>query len=232
MANSFKKRAIDYYNSYDEAYVLTEEGQNYGGRRTSWQERRKKALSKNILSDIEDLRRKESQDISNAWHSLTKLFIIKKILNKYCGNTLEKDALELLSIKMFEPDNRIPMRKISPTEISYPNLDKEFEANFKLIISILMTNLAKTEHLRWIAAHEALGYKYHEKQLIKLKDGREKEFTKDTIHKWHSCMTSWENLDLMPDSSVRLYDYLVIETSLRLHLKDIQNNNKSSSNQN
>lgn len=230
--NSFKKRAIDYYNSYDEAYVLTEEGQSYGGTRTSWQERRKKALSKNILTEVEDLRRKESQDISNAWHSLTKLFIIKKILNKYCGNTLEKDSLALLAIKMFELDDNIPMRKLSPTEISYPNLDEEFGANFKSIVSILMTNLAKTEHLRWIAAHEALGYNFHEMQIIKLQDGKEKKITKDIIHKWHSCMTPWENLDSMPDSSVRLYDYLVVETSLRLHLKDIQNNSKSSSNQN
>lgn len=231
VANSFKSRAIDYYDSYDEAYVLTEEGQSYGGKRTSWQDRRKKALSKNKLSEVEDLRRKESQDLSNAWHSLTKLLIIKKILNKYCGNTHEKNSIELLVSKMFQSEVKIPMRKISPTDISYPNLDMEFGDNFQSIISILMTNLAKTEHLRWIAAHETLGYKYHEKLIIKLPDNKQKEITKDIIHKWHTCMTTWENLDLMPGSSVRLYDYLVVETSLRLHLKDIQNNNKSSSDQ-
>jgi len=219
VSNSFKTRAIDYYNSYYEAYVLTDEGQKYGGKRTSWQERRMTALSTNNLSDIEDLRRKESQDISNAWHSLTKLLIIKTALNKYCGNTLEKNALELLAIKMFESEDMVPIRKISPTEISYPILDEKFDANFKSIISLLITNLAKTEHLRWIAAHEALGYKYHEKQIIQTNEGKKKEITKNIIHKWHSYMTSWEDLDLMPASSVRLYDYLVVETSLRLTTK-------------
>lgn len=207
VANSFKRRAIEFYESYDSAYVLTEEGQSYGGKKTSWQERRKKALSSNKMSDIDDLRRKESQDYSNAWHALTKLKIIDAVLTEYCGNTRDIRIAKLLSDRMFCQDYDVSIREMSPTEISYPKLDYQFEENFKSIISILMTNLAKTEHLRWIAAHEALGYIYGVK-----KD----RITKDTIHKWHSCMVPWEALDLMPASYTRLYDYLVIETTLKL----------------
>lgn len=207
VANSFKQKAIDFYEAYDAAYVLTEEGKSYGGERTSWQDRRKRALSSGKLSNIEDLRRKESQDFSNAWHALTKLRIIDAVLTEYCGNTFEKPLTSLLANKMFSQNGDIPVREIHPTEITYPKLDYQFEENFKSIISILMTNLAKTEHLRWVAAHEAIGYEYGEKHG---------DQTKDIIHKWHSCMVQWESLELLPSSSVRLYDYLVIETTLKM----------------
>lgn len=208
VANTFKLKAMEFYDVYDAAYVLTDEGKRYGGQRTSWQDRRKKALSSNKLSDIEDLRRKESQDFSNAWHALTKIQIIDAVLTEYCGNTFGIQYAKLLADKMFNPKEDVPVREMHPTHITYPKLDHEFEENLSSIISKLMTNMAKTEHLRWVAAHEALGYEFGDKQ----EDGT----TKDIIHKWHSCMVQWEALDLLPVSSVRLYDYLVIETTLKM----------------
>lgn len=212
IANTFKRKAINFYEAYDSAYVLTEEGISYGGERTSWQKRRKDALASNKLCDIEDLRRKESQDFSNAWHALTKLHIIDAVLAEYCGNTFDICHAKLLAEKMFNQDGDIPVREIHPTEITYPKLDHQFEENFKSIISILMTNLAKTEHLRWVAAHESLGYVFGER----IDTITKRKISKDIIHKWHSCMVPWERLELLPASSTRLYDYLVIETTLKL----------------
>lgn len=66
----------------------------------------------------------------------------------------------------------------------------------------LKENLAHTEHLRWCAANELMGYVYGP--------------TKDYKRKTHPCIQPWENIA----EETRAYDYIVVETSLLLHKND------------
>lgn len=204
----FHRQAQNYYKAYSEAYHKTEEGSLYTVE--SWIERRRNALSKGTLYKIEDLRRKESQDFSNAWHALTKLTIMKRALTSMPYISAETAVLDLISAELFTNQDNIPERLIDNHEISYPSLDIIFGTK---AISQLITNIAKTEHLRWIAAHEILGYSYqserHESELKK----------RDDIRKHHPCMVDWDALPLLPNNYERFYDYLVVETTLRIHNK-------------
>lgn len=196
VANKFKMMAVKYNKSYSDAYHLTEEGSQYPVE--YWDSRRKAVLKKARCAQLDDLHRKELQDFSNAWHSLTKVRIINEVLSRHCGDVSVADLAE----SMFEAPDNVPQREISPVAVSYPALDKLFGApKFRNLISGLLTNLAITEHLRWTASHEMLGYTYG---------------PKDHVRKTHNCMVAWEDLPEMPASSLRLYDYLVVETTISL----------------
>lgn len=77
--------------------------------------------------------------------------------------------------------------------------------------SELMTNLAKCEHLRWMAAVEILGYTWDNAGGTSC----------DDIRMTHNCLVSWEKLgDIYKKTGkeYRQYDYNVVETSIRLYL--------------
>lgn len=212
--SDYKKEGIDYYDSYSKAYHKTEEGSKYPIQ--SWQERRRSALRENNLANIEDLHRKESQDYSNAWHALTKGMIMEQVLSHTYDNTLENNTLKALAEHMFRNENDIPVRDWHTNCISYPVLDKLFGTNDG--ISTLITNMAITEHARWIAAHEMLGYSYRT-DICYFHNGDKKSLHKrDDIRKHHPCMVKWAELPLLPARYERLYDYLVVETTLHLML--------------
>ena len=78
---------------------------------------------------------------------------------------------------------------------------------------ILVTNMAKLEHLRWNAAHEMLGY-----------TGNPNLKGCDETTKEHNCLVSWEQLiekwkmsgyDIW--SEYRQYDYTVVDTTIKLY---------------
>lgn len=62
---------------------------------------------------------------------------------------------------------------------------------------IQCTNLARTEHLRWNASHEMMGY-VHEKK-------------KDEVKRTHNCLIPWEQLS----KDYQGYDYLVVKTTFQ-----------------
>lgn len=103
-----------------------------------WKQRRDKAFENNKFSDIQNLRRQESQDYANALHLETK-----KCLKLYGASAIR---------------------------------------------------LAQTEHLRWMAAHEIMGFSSN------CPNGG----NKDILHYGHSDMTSWKDLS----GDTREYDFL------------------------
>lgn len=62
----------------------------------------------------------------------------------------------------------------------------------------LKDTLAITEHLRWNATNEVMGYTYGK--------------TKDYKLKTHPCIRPWEDLTEEEQS----YDYLVVKTTMRM----------------
>ena len=71
---------------------------------------------------------------------------------------------------------------------------------------VLLENMSRTEHLRWMAFHAAMGYRPMPAEVY---DAREQQFLKekaeegegrirvgkDTVNKLHACMIPWEELD-------------------------------------
>jgi len=213
--STYKKEGVDYYDTYSKAYHKTEQGSRYPIQ--SWEERRSDVLSKNSLAKTDDLHRKESQDYSNAWHALTKRSIMRKALSHLYGGASEGDILKTLSERMFATNDGIPAREWHEEDIAYPVLDMQFGDPERKGVSRLITNMAIMEHVRWVAAHEMLGYSYREDiRDFSVKPDAEKE--RDDIRKHHPCMVEWDRLPLLPEKYERLYDYLVVETTLRLML--------------
>lgn len=105
-----------------------------------WDERRNRTLDPSkdgtLWEKKSKIRRKESQDRSNALHADTKLLILEKAVGAEHAQNFAQRALRA--------------REGQQKDIHYPNLsDAE---------NTLMLNLAICEHLRWNAAHEMLGY--------------------------------------------------------------------------
>ena len=81
---------------------------------------------------------------------------------------------------------------------------------------MLMDNLAKTEHMRWNASHEVLGYT---KMPDSVPDG---ERGCDERRITHNCLVTWEQLDDEADridyiNDYKIFDYSVVETTINIH---------------
>lgn len=76
-------------------------------------------------------------------------------------------------------------------------------------------NLARTEHLRWIAAHELMGYRHDPENLKKADDGK----------RTHNCLVPWEQLDKISKAACidyKAYDFAVVDTTLRLYEEEMK----------
>jgi len=127
------------------------------------------------------LRRTQGQDFANCFHSETKRLLSEK-------------ALAQLGIPLFS------WEKLSrKADTVFYTLESGETIN-PCIIRILNV-LAQTEHLRWNASHEILGYRYV---------GEPKD--KDEVRLHHGCITDWENLDEKTQS----HDYNVVDVTLNI----------------
>lgn len=157
-----------------------------------WTKRRDTTLSPQkkgtLWEKMSKIRRKESQDRSNALHADTKLLILEK--------TVGKEHTEDFALRVLRA------REGQQKDIHYPNLsDAE---------NTLMLNLAMCEHLRWNAAHETLGY-------VNNSTGHEcDERTKrhNCLKPWQELDNESNNADYPVDFKV--FDFGVVETSLKL----------------
>lgn len=233
------KEAKDYYSIYSEAYNKTSIGLFYP--ESGWDIRRKDALDTMVQGKIDDMRRKEFQDRQNALHKFTKYFILKTVIERNLPSFPSGDEAAGQSGQVNEisvPDKQrlntaildfinscfLPdpstgkYREENPCEVIYGNVSDSYE-----FASVLITNLAKTEHLRWNASHEMMGYSYSP------------GCGKSTVRMTHACLVPWDNLPQIfiategsPEENakksvlVRLFDYLVVETSFRHFKKDLE----------
>lgn len=156
---------------------------------------------KTSLDNIRSLRRKESQDLANALHAGTKLYLLKKSFDE------DYDWYDFFD-RYFEIDGETPNCEGSHDTISYKELN---EKENKAIL-----NLARLEHLRWNASHEMLGY-------IKAKEDLHE--CNERIRQ-HNCLRSWGELDKESQDVTRKqgwnadyksFDFGVVDTSLMLY---------------
>lgn len=117
------------------------------GRNQAWDERRRKLLrfDTNIsasYTDILELRRMETQDVSNSMHTKTKLRLAELAL----GVSELHRCEERFYMKEFD-------RAMKTIEYHGQTEQQWIE---------VINTLAWTEHLRWNASHKMLGYRYDE----------------------------------------------------------------------
>lgn len=174
--DNMRKESYHYYNSYEQ---ITESEDELG---SAWERRRNKEMNKKdrgAYANLNAVRRKEMQDMENARHRYTKMALAKAALQN-------DDDLNNL-IQFVSQNQRTPYNNYG--------MEERYER--------IMTTLAQTEHLRWIASHEMLGYQ----------EGS--ETNEATLR--HNCLVSWNKLS---SDEVRGYDFSVVETSMKMYLKE------------
>ena len=162
-----------------------------------------------LLDNLQKLRRKETQDRSNALHEATKIKILESVFPDWYNSLVPK----LFDIPSNASNTFVRIRRQHiydkrPIEIRYPELSPKEQ--------MLMDNLAKTEHMRWNASHEVLGYT---KMPDSVPDG---ERGCDERRVTHNCLVTWEQLDGEADridyiNDYKIFDYSVVETTINIH---------------
>lgn len=207
--NDFEDEGRHYNALYCEASGKNEE-------KDQWVSRHKILLEKKTLDALSELRRKESQDIANAYHALTKLHIIRKVTEDKDGNVRPElqrihDCLENMRFApKFKRQDGLIMA----------------QGNFTEQEQLLFRNLARLEHIRWNAAHELLGYQNYKdgdpnEVLVPEKD--EDRHCCNETHKLHNCLIDWQDLEGEAkqiksfDADYKLYDFYVVTTTFMMH---------------
>ena len=131
------------------------------------------------FSNVMKLRRMQSQNYENSFHVDTKLRIAKCALG-------EDEFKALISHQLFRNNNEVIYHwkpGIKPKEK----------------ITKVLDTLAQTEHLRWNASHEILGYQNYGDETFK-----------DEARLYHGCIKEWDKLS----DRIKSYDYNVVDVSL------------------
>lgn len=141
-----------------------------------------------VYGSVMCLRRTQGQDMANSLHKTTKLLLRDKAMTA-CGIA------------------NVDWGKIQRVELqtSY-DIEVEKDEERKKIADILNV-LAQTEHMRWNASHEILGYVYNT-------DG------KNEVRLMHDCLTDWHNLNDQTQS----YDSNVVDLSLNIQIVTANSN--------
>lgn len=132
------------------------------------------------LGGIMRLRRVQYQNLINCLHKATKMELAKLAL----GEGKLKEVLR-----------RGLVRRNGSLKYSWRDNSNEPIENVQSILDVL----AQTEHLRWNASHEVLGYRKHE----------DEEYI-DESRQLHGCLREWERLKDITKS----YDYNIVDVSL------------------
>lgn len=201
-----KQRAEEFYSDYETI-------KSGDLSKNTWEERaiKERALAHNHICAYNSLRRKEFQDFSKAYHIYTKMKLMGIV------NDIEKAKDYMNKGFKFEIQGADVNGKVcyaSGELLEDPKLER------------LLTNIAKLEHLRWVSSHEVMGY---ESSLEMTEE--ENEVTKKLarLASWDQLIEQWEKSGRKPELEYRQYDYLVVNTSIKLYynvLKYIQEKQK------
>lgn len=140
------------------------------------------------LGGVMRLRRVQSQNLGNCLHEATKKVLAEVALGK------EYEVIFRHGLIRNEGELVYSWRDHSSKPI----------ANVQKVLSVL----AQTEHLRWNASHEILGYQ-----------GNEDEGYKDEARLVHGCLREWDKLKDITKS----YDYNIVDVSLGIMETDSSN---------
>ena len=234
--DEFEKRGRDYYEAYR---TLNPQYDEEG----SWEQRRKKLLgliklkrtgfdpvtgcacfkeepvvhpSKPSLSDLQKLRRKETQDRANAMHESTKMKVLETVINDWYSSLVPKlYTFTEINNRRIVVVNRLKQNSGLKTKgVNYAVEEQEQK---------LLDNLAKLEHLRWKASHEVMGYTPMPSSVPSNERGC------DETRGWHNCLIAWEELDAESDKisyveDYKAFDYAVVETTIDERRKSLEKN--------
>ncbi len=156
------------------------------------------------LNDMRSLRRKESQDLSNALHLGTKMLLLTE--------SLGTDYKATTFLKNYFGEDGKPKCEGSYDKIRYPYLStRENQA---------ILNLARLEHLRWNASHEMLGYTISDTDVHSCNERTRQ----------HNCLRPWEELDDEGrtvsqlegwNADYKSFDFGVVDVTIRLSKNNI-----------
>lgn len=193
VSDEITRKAAHFYYVYDRKRATNDDAQAM----KAWKLRRKKEVEKDFFATelnnglsfatINKIRRMEEQDLENAFHQRTKLYILRHVLGEEALQQLAQD---------------IENGKITRQEKTLTYRTKDGRLLSENLSSLLLV-LAKTEHLRWNASHEMLGYVHGE--------------TKDETRLTHNCLLPWSELE---SDATKSYDLDVVDTTLRLYTEE------------
>ena len=135
------------------------------------------------------LRRVQTQNMENCFHKYTKQILAHQALGQEKYLMLSGPYLS---------------RKENETTYTWQGIEPDDTVTRVLDI------LAQTEHLRWIASHELLGYS----DAGGVND-------KDELRLLHGCLKPWNELT----SAIQSYDYNVVDVSLGIGLNHGEQDN-------
>lgn len=221
--NDFVREGKDYNKMYCNA------SGNWGNE---WSKRRVNLLKRRTLDDLSQLRRKESQDIANAYHAKTKISALKRVVYDESGKvrkgfeTLHKYISgELPELKFVE------RQTYNSGRVSVCRGIIKAEGTMTDNEQLLLRNLARLEHIRWNAAHEVLGYQSFEdgdKDCILVADIKDKRHGCNETFKLHNCLIDWQYLDQETNNEqnewhpdYKRFDFIVLTTSLLIYKEKI-----------
>lgn len=142
------------------------------------------------FSNVMKLRRVQSQNYENCYHVFTKQRLAMCALGADEYNALTNHQL---------------FRRNNETTYTWKTGIRHKEKLTKVL-----DTLAQTEHLRWNASHEILGYQDHGDETFK-----------DEARLYHGCLKSWDALS----DYTKSFDYNVVDVSLNIiEIKQTENN--------
>ena len=156
------------------------------------------------LAEIRKEHRSLSQDIANSLHSSTKFLLMgldeDKLMRLFTGKDLTEEERHIKSL-LIEISNFSDAHEFM--------FEKEYEEVRQDETRLLMYNMTLCEHLRWNAAHKMMGYTYGEE--------------KNEAVKRHDCLIEYSKLPKFPNNpryDKGVYDFLVLETSIKLKMEE------------
>jgi hypothetical protein len=180
IGDALKTKAQVYKSRYDKS-IEAQSGQ----KQDSWETEHKKLMQlvdpyigySPTLSGIMRLRRIQRQNVENCFHQYTKQYLAQAALGDEYGVFAKKQLTR------------------KEHEITYSWTDGKPNTDVTLVLDVL----ARTEHLRWVASHEVMGYQ-----------NAGGESFKDEARLLHGCLKDWEILSV----PIQSYDYNVVDVSL------------------
>ncbi len=209
--NSFEREGYSYFKRYTD--LQSGKADNELSAEDMWRSRHEKIMStaQNGTADkldvLSELRRKEYQDMSNAYHRQTKVHVIREVFPKLFDTPeYMKEISGYIKAPRIDPSGKV----ILPKPVRSGKLPDE--------LNLLMDNLARLEHLRWNASHEVLGYQKYDDKVMNL-------HRCDERMKRHNCLIPWEDLDRESQAAIDAggypadyisYDYGVVATAIEM----------------
>ena len=172
-----------------------------------WKTRREKLVKKGTLDALASLRRKEWEDCQDAFHAATKAYLYEQACPKVrpteelvrllCGDGTE------CNFRRCEPYPTTDEVNAPHVEVPVCVMDHDTTRAGHVLTEaedLFLLNLARLEHLRWSASHEALGYIPLQEYLARYGDDfrdepYETRHTCSETRRCHNCLVGWEDLD-------------------------------------